>query len=135
LQSPISLEDLDKAPSALPRSSDVDWEAKYHQISEKFTKVSDEKFNLQEENGRIKAHNGTRELLDQLIKPYASSAFKFMCAYCLFVAVILVCQGFNIGGFTLQDGVLQLLVGSTAVTVIGLVGMVLTGVFVGARRH
>lgn len=35
----------------------------------------------------------------------------------------------------LDPEVLKFLVGSTAATVLGLVGMVLTGIFVGARRH
>jgi len=47
-------------------------------------------------------------------------------------AAALIAHGLGLY-FKLPEGVLQLLVGSTAVTVIGLVGMVLTGVFVGAR--
>lgn len=72
-------------------------------------------------------------MLDELIKPYATRAFIFMCAYCAFVAATLVFHGFR-WCFALPESVLQLLVGSTAVTVIGLVGMVLTGVFIGAGR-
>ncbi len=58
-----------------------------------------------------------------------------MCVYCGGVWLMLMLRGFEDLGFRLPDSVLQLLVGSTAVTVIGLVGMVLTGVFVGARSR
>lgn len=48
---------------------------------------------------------------------------------------MLLMHGCQFSGFKLPDDVLKFLVGSTATTVIGLVGMVLTGIFVGARRH
>ena len=76
----------------------------------------------------------TRGTLDSLIKPYADKTFWFMCIYCGGVAVMLLLHGFKISRFSLPDNVLGFLVGSTAATVIGLVGMVLTGIFVGARR-
>ena len=67
-----------------------------------------------------------------------------MCFYSFTVAVILILNGFKVqianyhgvatAPFQLTEAVLNFLVGSTAVTVIGLVGMVLTGVFVGARK-
>ena len=55
-----------------------------------------------------------------------------MCSYCAYVGTILVAQ---LAGYKLPDAVLEVLVGSTAVTVIGLVGMVLTGIVVGARHR
>jgi uncharacterized membrane protein len=58
-----------------------------------------------------------------------------MCAYAGIVGVLLVLHGFKGIAFELQESVLNFLVGSTAATVIGLVGMVLTGIFVGARRR
>ena len=57
-----------------------------------------------------------------------------MVYYCLFAGEVLVVDGVHLRGFDLPKEVLQVLVGSTAATVIGLVGMVLTGVFVGARK-
>ena len=60
-----------------------------------------------------------------------------MCVYSGFVGSVLLLDSFNISGFEMDPTVQAYLVGSTAVTVIGLVGMVgmvLTGVFVGARK-
>lgn len=132
---PLTVEDIDRAPDNLPQSGPVDWEKKFHELSAKFTAVSEEKIGLLEENGHLRAQNSTRSLLDDLIKPYSLRAFVFMCFYCAFVGVLLVMDGFHTWGFRLADSVFQLLVGSTAVTVIGLVGMVLTGVFLGSKPH
>jgi hypothetical protein len=104
----------------------------YHDLSAKFSAVSDENFTLREKLEKLVARNNTSKILDDLIKPYAKNTFRFMCIYCFFAATILITKGFC-PRFGLSNKVLQILVGSTAVTVIGLVGMVLTGVFVGAR--
>lgn len=77
----------------------------------------------------------TIQILDELIEPMANRSFWFMCIYCFVVAVMLALDGFEQVAFNLPDSVLEFLVGSTAATVIGLVGMVLTGIFIGARRN
>lgn len=129
----VTVEDIDRAPTNLPAPANYDWHARYIEINERFTKVAEEKFLLLEENSRLKGNNSTRSILDELIKPYAMNSFRFMCFYCGFVGIILIAAGYKLYNFSLSDDVLQIMVGSTAVTVIGLVGMVLTGVFIGAR--
>ena len=131
----VSLEDLDRAPSSLPGADGALPPAEVAELSDSFTRVSDEAFKLREENSRLRQKLSTATILDGLITPYATKAFSFMCIYCGFVALVLIASGFAIGGFKLPESVLGFLVGSTAITVIGLVGMVLTGIFVGARRH
>ena len=74
------------------------------------------------------------EILDGLIEPFAERTFIFMCYYCAFVAFIIILHVSGWGNKDLPETALQFLVGSTAATVIGLVGMVLTGIFVGARK-
>lgn len=130
---PISLDDLDRAPSALPADT-APVRIDFDQLLTRFSEVANEKIALEEEIFRLKQSVATSQILDELIKPYALRAFSFMCAYCGIVAVILFISGFKLAGFQLETGVLEVLAGSTAVTVIGLVGMVLTGIFVGARR-
>ncbi len=132
---PFGVGDIDRAPASLPDPPHVDWEAKYHKLSARFEQVGDDTFQLKEELSQLKAQTSTRATLDGLIIPYASRTFWFMCVYCFGVWLMLMLRGFEDLGFRLPDPVLQLLVGSTAVTVIGLVGMVLTGVFVGARSR
>lgn len=133
--SPFDVGDIDKAPTGLPEPQHVDWQANYHDLKARFDQVTTKNFQLEEEASRLRAQNSTREILDGLMIPYAKRTFLFMCAYCGVVGSMLVASGIEALRFKLADSVLQLLVGSTAVTVIGLVGMVLTGVFVGARSR
>jgi hypothetical protein len=131
-EKPITLEDLDRAPTNLPVTINVDFHKMYLELMERFTTTSDELFEIKEELINLKSERGTRRLLDELIIPYASRAFWFMCVYCAVVALVVVADALH-HGFSLPDSVLDWLVGSTAVTVIGLVGMVLTGVFLGGQ--
>ena len=132
---PISLDDLDKAPSNLPANTQpVPYDA-VEKLRSKFDEVSARNFELDEEVIRLRRSVATSSILDGLIEPYAKKAFIFMCVYCGIVGSMLIAAGFRLSGFQLDAGVLQVLAGSTAVTVIGLVGMVLTGIFVGARKH
>ena len=62
----------------------------------------------------------------------ANKIFAFMCWYCIFVGSLLIV---NISKSLLPVKLLTVLVGSTAVTVVGLVGTIVAGIFSGARRH
>ena len=127
----VKLEDLDNAPLSKPgahSSVDVD------QWRKKFNEVADENFTLKEEISSLKQKLRTNIILDDMLKPYAKYAYGFMCSYASFVALILLMNGFGCFQNPIPDSVMQFLVGSTAATVIGLVGMVMTGIFVGARK-
>lgn len=130
----ITLQDLDNAPAELEGASEVFSEEDFEKLRVNFTRISDEKARLEIEINRIKTANRASEILDGLIEPFANKTFLFMCAYCGFVGIVLLMNSFNCFRRSISDGVLQILVGSTAATVIGLVGMVLTGIFVGARK-
>lgn len=130
------LSDIEGAPislGSLAAPASVTGET-YEAFIAKFTVVSNENFELKTEIDTLKKRVRTAEILDSLIKPYADKAFIFMCSYCAFVAAVIIISGWKLGGFAQPEKVLGLMVGSTAVTVIGLVGMVLTGIFVGARK-
>jgi hypothetical protein len=96
--------------------------------------VSAEKEALAEKLDQTEKRVRTVEILDELLEPMATKAFWFMCAYCAAVGALVAFHGFGFCEFALPESVLQFLVGSTATTVIGLVGMVLTGIFLGARK-
>lgn len=132
----FTLQDIDAAPLNPNTQPIIDEEvslklSRYQRIIEN----NDKYYELKEHNSQLQSRLNSKDELDKLIKPFANRAFGFMCAYCTFVGLILILHGFKICGFGLDNIVLQIVVGSTAVTVIGLVGMVLTGVFVGARKH
>ena len=132
--SAITVGDIDSAPSNVPDDSLVDWRERHDQLDERFRALADEHFLIKEENSTLKQVQRTRALLDSLIIPFANKTFVFMCIYCAFAGIVLLACGIN-DTFSLSDNVLELLVGSTATTVISLVGMVLTGVFIGARSR
>lgn len=129
----ITAEDIVGAPNSVP-VTDTDTPVSRADIFKRFVEVSDENSDLKLENEKLRAARKTADILDGLIGPYATKTFRFMCIYCGVVGALLAFHGFNFCDFNLSDGVLQILVGSTATTVIGLVGMVLTGIFVGARK-
>lgn len=131
-QPKISVEDMDNALDHL-----VPEESTSEQTRTVFDRLSDvglENFQPKQTVAELEQKLRTKDILDGLIEPYAGRAFNFMCVYSGFVGSVLLLDSFNISGFEMDPTVQAYLVGSTAVTVIGLVGMVLTGVFVGARK-
>ena len=130
----ITVDDIDSAPeTAVVTQSDTQVSAEA--LRDAFVRLSEENSSLKEELDKTKKRVRTIEILDELIEPMAWAAFMFMCAYCGVVGLLVTFHGFKLAGFALPESVLQFLVGSTATTVIGLVGMVLTGIFVGARSN
>lgn len=130
----ITVEDIDNAPS-VSVATEGDTPVSSPDLFEALAKVSADKLAVQEELETTKKRVRTIEILDELIEPMAKRSFWFMCSYCGMVALMLLLHGCTTSGFKLPESVLQFLVGSTATTVIGLVGMVLTGIFVGARSN
>lgn len=62
---------------------------------------------------------------------YAKWVFCYLVCYSVAVLILLIAAGFKICGFDLSTSVLEFLVGSTAVSAIGLVLAVTTGLFRG----
>lgn len=134
----ITVKDIDRAPNRLPSAAEKTYTAEeFDKLLNRVSELADENDGLRDANKQLKSRNEAADELNKLIGPYAAKAFYFMCGYSAVVGALVFFSGANfwgLGQFKLEDGVLEYLVGSTAVTVIGLVGMVLTGVFVGARK-
>lgn len=129
-----SLEDLDRAPVNLPVTEPVDYKSELETLRERFNEVTADKDRIQQDFEELRRGSSTVAELDKLIAPSAKKAFTYMSVYSGGAFALLVLDGSHWRGFDLDESVLDLLVGSTAVTVLGLVGMVLTGIFVGARK-
>lgn len=128
----ITATDIDSAPDnvagtlpSVPVSIDA--------LQSTLARLGNENAELKQQLDKAVRKQRTVDILDSLIEPMARRSFNFMCAYCGAVGTLVTLHGFKVRSFQLPDTVLQFLVGSTAVTVIGLVGMVLTGIFIGAR--
>jgi hypothetical protein len=104
-------------------------------LSRRFIEISEENAQLKSDLDKAQREGAADDILNRLIEPTSRNVFRVMCVYCAFVALIITMNSFGCFKSPIQPDVLKILVGSTAATVIGLVGMVLTGVFIGARQR
>jgi len=81
------------------------------------------------ENIRLKAKKTVDDVKAAMMEPYANGVFWFVIWYCIVVGAIVVLDGFGFLRFHLSDAVLGIIAGSTAVSVIGLIGIVVSGLF------
>lgn len=77
----------------------------------------------------IKAKKTIDDVKVELLEPYSNKVFWFVVIYCLIVGLIIIGDGFRVFQFDLSDTVLGIIAGSTAVSVIGLIGVVVGGLF------
>lgn len=84
---------------------------------------------LKAENKRLKENNKDQRKNREMRFSYSKWVFGYLVCYSIFVGALLVFAGFNIWCFKLDPSVLNFLVGSTAVSSIGLVAAVVAGLF------
>ena len=70
-----------------------------------------------------------KELERELRKQYANEVLKYLWTYSKFVAVVIFVNGFCTPYWNIDNYVVVVLAGSTAVAAIGLVGFVVQGLF------
>lgn len=89
----------------------------------------------QAEVERLKGSKTFNQVKAEMLKPYADAVFRFVMWYCVAVGIIIISAGNKQWtGFELPEMILGIISGSTAVSVIGLIGMVISGLFSGARE-
>jgi hypothetical protein len=139
LNGKLTVGDIASAPKKANQSSKLDHNLyeKYTELLAKHSEIAEEALELKSELSALRRQNKTADILDTLIVPYAGKTYLFMVFYCLAVGVLVASSGYKWGAysfFSLEESTLNFLVGSTATAVVGLVGMVLTGIFIGARK-
>lgn len=83
---------------------------------------------------RLKGKKTVDEVRAQMLERYSDKVFCFVVLYCVAVGAMLLLAGFGDSTkFRLSDTILGIIAGSTAVSVIGLIGMVVSGLFGGVR--
>ena len=82
---------------------------------------------------RLKGKASYDDVRASMLEPFANKVFGFVAIYCVSVLALLLASGFANSGFRLSDTILAIVAGSTAVSVIGLIGMVVSGLF-GSRK-
>lgn len=96
--------------------------------------LSDENQRLKATIERLEGQKTVETIRAEMVKPYANRIFWFVAAYCVGVGIMIWMTGFRFQTFYLSDVVLGVIAGSTAVSVIGLIGIVLTGLFGAAKK-
>lgn len=123
---------IDAAPLEVPREATSDGDAQYLDI------ISDLSSRLEEataELERIKAKKTVDEVRAGMLEGYSNRVFNFVAIYCGVVGVMIFMAGYTaVTKFRLSDAILSIIAGSTAVSVIGLIGMVITGLFGSSPR-
>ncbi len=85
-----------------------------------------------EELALLKAQTKDVKQNTDLRKEYAAKVYWFLVSWCLVVFVLLTCSSCSAGvldSFKIPETVLSILVGSTTVSAIGLVGLIVKGLF------
>ena len=91
--------------------------------------LSDALAESEAEIARLEGLQTVEAVRARLIEPYANKVFWFVVGYCVVVGAFLLLDGFEAGGFGLKETTIGIIAGSTAIAVIGLIGMVISGLF------
>jgi hypothetical protein len=124
--SPQAIDLAPENPPAVTLTAD-----EYQAVLAEYGRLQTSVDDLTVENARLQ---GSSEVArSQLIKPYAWAVLRFLCCYGGVVGALLFFQGFHTLGFKLNDTVMGVVVGSTAVSAIGLVLTIVRGLFPAAK--
>jgi hypothetical protein len=84
---------------------------------------------------QLKAKKTVDDVRASMLEGYSNRVFWSVVSYCAAVGAMITAAGFEgRTSFELSDAILGIIAGSTAVSVIGLIGMVITGLFGGSQR-
>lgn len=130
-------------------SSDVKEQISNRDSEKSYEQESRLEEDLEQNSGKIYAEcvrklqneNAELELNIELKKQYSNNIFAFMCVWTIFVFIIIFLDAFTYTpektsllyekdiSFDISDNVLVTLIGGTTISVIGLVGFVIQGLF------
>jgi hypothetical protein len=110
-------------------NDDSELEAAYLQIGELADALGRASADLAAERGR----SDVEKVKAKLLEPYVNKVFNFVAVYCATVAIFIFMSALQHPGFKLPESILAIIAGSTAVSVIGLIGLVISGLFGGKK--
>ncbi|MEO1330223.1 MAG: hypothetical protein AAFW46_11205 [Pseudomonadota bacterium] len=120
----IDVEKISSAPLELPESNSTSNDINLQQISELRSRLEE----LQGELERAKAQKTVSEEKAKLLQPFSWWVFGFVCVFCVVVFSVIIIEG-AFEEFKVDSGVLSIMAGSTIVAVIGLISVILTGLY------
>lgn len=130
---PIDLSVIERAPLEVETAAGDNSVA----LANAYEEIGTLSFALSEAEAEIDRLTGKATVDDvkaQMLQPFAEKVFGFVALYCVGVFILLLASGQVNGNFHLSDTVLGIISGSTAVSVIGLIGMVISGLFGAGKK-
>jgi len=103
-------------------------EAQFHEVLSENSRLRYENEKLEAEIQRLSGKVDIAEEKAKLIRPFSWWVLGFAAVYCAVIFGIIVLDGWN-DWFNLEGAVLPIMAGSTAAAVLGLVSVILTGLF------
>ena len=85
--------------------------------------------NLKADNDRLSAESDIGIVKARLLKPLANRIFWFLAVYTGLVFAVIGLHGFRVWEFTMPDSVLAVLAGTSLVSIVGLAGTMVSGLF------
>ncbi|MEW9855897.1 hypothetical protein [Novosphingobium sp. M1R2S20] len=128
---PLKPSAIDKAPVDI----DIDGNGEIDELEaayERLGSMTEALANAEAELERIRQETSIDRVKARMLEPYVNKVFRFVAWYCVAVGIVLVACGLQVG-FALPETILAIIAGSTAVSVIGLIGLVITGLFGGKK--
>lgn len=120
---------IEKAPDETEEATKELNKDEEESIWKLLARLQNEYGSLLSENEQLKAKVDLGTEKAKLLKPYANKVYLYLCIYSTCVFLLLISSGFKLMGFWLETTVLSVLVGSTAISAIGLVHTVVKGLF------
>lgn len=135
---PPDVSDIARLPVETELETDiefVDWRELSETLLTQNAEMSEQLASAEAELSKLAGRQTVDQVKATLLAPYSSRVFWFVVWYCVAVGVMLLMAGFKEGThFELSDTILGIIAGSTAVSVIGLIGMVISGLFGAGKR-
>jgi len=126
----VPLDAIGQAPIRPPDALDYNLEASAF-YSDLVARLQVENADLRARVEKAEGQLTTEQVRARMMEPWADKVFVFVSIYCGALLVLVLLAGFKVCDFNLSDTVLAVLAGSTAVSVIGLIGIVASGLFGG----
>lgn len=133
---PIEPPAIDSSPIDVDVEGDQDADSLERALEEALEQIGDLTASLSAAEAQIERLDGKSDIeavKARMLEPYVNKVFNFVAIYCGIVGAFLFLHALQIR-FELPEPILAIIAGSTAVSVIGLIGLVITGLFGGKRK-
>jgi hypothetical protein len=119
---------ISNAPYEAPQDGVVLVEQQFYEVLAENSRLRYENEKLEAEISRLEGRVDATEEKAKLIRPFSWWVFGFASVYCLIIFGLIALDGV-VEGVTIDRTVLSIMAGTTAASMLGLVSVILTGLF------